>query len=352
MCSTAWAYHMPDANAPLVCICIPTYNAEKTIAATLRSVLDQTYANLVIQVVDNNSTDNTVAVVENFADDRITLHRNLVNVGGEGNFNRCIAYAKGKYTAIYHADDIYEPHMVAAQVGFLERNPQAGAVFTEATLIDELNQTIGAIRQPQNLAADGPLHQFSAVFKAILEHSNFLICPSVMALTSVYQEEIKSWRGELFGGSADLDVWLRILQRHPVGILPQATMRYRISSSQWSAKVRLDTGRADFFRVIDHYMAMEEIRQLLTAEDIVNYERLERRDQVMRAANALLQDQPDQVMNLCPDIFSIDSFKAALKTRRGLIVLLLSIYLKIMIYLHLNTIAKASLIQFKRMANK
>lgn len=352
MCSIAWACRMSDANTPLVCICIPTYNAEKTIAATLSSVLGQTYQNLVIQVIDNNSTDGTIAVVESFADDRITLHRNPVNVGGEGNFNRCIELAKGKYTAIYHADDIYEPQMVAAQVGFLEQHPQAGAVFTEATLIDEFNQTIGAIRQPRNLAANGPLHQFPAVFKAILEHSNFLICPSVMALTSVYQDEIKSWRGELFGSSADLDVWLRMLKRHPVGILPQATMRYRISRSQCSAKVRLDTSRAAFFSVIDHYLAMEEVRQLLTAEDIMNYERLERRDQVMRAANALLQGQPDQAMKLCPDVFSIDSFKAALKTRRGLIVLLLGMYLKAMIFLHLNTIAKASLIQFKRMASK
>lgn len=352
MCSIAWACRMFDANAPLVCICIPTFNAEETIAATLTSVLGQTYQNLLIQVVDNNSTDGTVVIVENFADDRITLHRNPVNVGAEGNFNRCIALAKGKYTAIYHADDIYEPQMVAAQVGFLEQNPQAGAVFTEATLIDELNQTIGAIRQPQKLAAKGPLHHFPAVFKAILEYSNFLICPSVMALTSLYQEEIKSWRGELFGGSADLDVWLRMLQHHPIGILPQATMRYRISHSQWSAKVRLDTSRADFFRVIDHYMAMEDIRQLLIEEDIINYEGLERRDQVMRAANALIQDQPDQAMKLCPDVFSITSFRAALKTRRGLIVLLLSMYLKTVFYLHLNRIAKVPLIQFKRMANK
>ena len=59
---------MSDANAPLVCICIPTYNAEKTIAATLRSVLAQTYRNMVIHVVDNHSADGTLAVVESFAD--------------------------------------------------------------------------------------------------------------------------------------------------------------------------------------------------------------------------------------------------------------------------------------------
>lgn len=343
---------MSDAAVPLVCICIPTYNAEKTIAATLRSVLGQTYQHLNIQIVDNHSSDGTVAIVESFSDERITLHRNSVNVGAEGNFNRCIALATGKYTAIYHADDIYEREMVAAQVAFLEQHPQARAVFTEALLIDDFDEPIGAIRQPENLAASGPLHHFPEVFKAILEHSNFLICPSVMALTSVYQDDIKSWRGELFGSSADLDVWLRMLQRGPVGILAQASMRYRISRSQWSANVRIDTGRAAFFRVVDHYLAQPGVRSLLTTADLMNYQRLERRDLLMRAVNALLQDQPGQAAALCPDIFSMSALKAAWQTRRGMAVLVLGLYLKVMLSLRWHRLAKASLIHMKRMTNK
>lgn len=343
---------MLDACAPLVCICIPTFNAGKTLAATLHSVLAQTYRNLVILVVDNNSTDGTLAIAEGFADERITVHRNSINVGGEGNFNRCIALAQGKYTAIYHADDIYEPMMVAAQVGFLERYPMASAVFTEALIIDEFDQAIGAIRQPENLAANGPLHHFQEMFKTILEHSNFLICPSVMVQTRVYQDEIKAWRGELFGSSSDLDVWLRLMQHHPIGILTQATMRYRISRNQGSASVRLNTGRADFFRVIDHYLAQVEVLRLLSADDMVNYERLERRDQVMRAVNALLQGRPDQAAKLCPAILSMGALKAALHTRRGLIVLLLAIYLKTMLFIRCHRFAQITLAKIKRMANK
>jgi glycosyltransferase involved in cell wall biosynthesis len=343
---------MPDSTSPLACICIPAYNAEKTIASTLRSVLGQTYVNLIVLVVDNCSTDGTIAVVNSFSDPRLSLHRNPVNLGGEGNFNRCIALAAGKYTAIYHADDIYEPEMVAKQVGFLETHPQAGAVFTSAILIDGQGRSIGSIRKPAELAACGPLHEFSAVFKAVLKHSNFLICPSVMALTTVYQKEIKCWRGDLFGSSADLDAWLRILQRGPVGILSEATMRYRVSQSQWSAKVRVDTNSADFFSVTDHYLAQPDIRRMLTADDLTNYHRLEQRDKAMRAANALLQDRPEQAMKLCPDIFSISALKAAWQTRRGMIVMVLSIYLKVALRLRLHHIAKAPLIYIKRMANK
>ncbi len=343
---------MSDAAMPLVCICIPTYNAEKTIAATLNSVLNQTYQHLIVHVVDNNSSDDTVAIVQSFSDQRITLHCNPVNIGGEGNFNRCIGLATGKYMAIYHADDIYEPEMVADQVAFLEQYPQARAVFTEALLIDEFDHRIGAIRQPENLAVNGPLHHFPEVLKAILEHSNFLICPSVMALTSVYKNDVKSWRGEMFGSSADLDVWLRMAQRGPIGILAQASMRYRISRSQWSAKVRLDTDRAVFFKVIDHYLDQADVRNLLTAADLMNYQRLELRDRIMRSINALLQHQPEQAAALCPDIFTMSALRAACQTRRGMAVLVLGLYMKTMLGLRWHRLARASLIHMKRMANK
>ena len=352
MSLNAWGCPMVSQDMPRVCICIPTYNADATIGATLRSILAQTYTNLAILVVDNQSTDGTLGVVQSFDDARITVHRNPVNLGGEGNFNRCIELAKGKYTAIYHADDIYEPEMVAAQVEFLESHPQARAVFTEAALIDQSDNFIGEIRQPASLAASGPLHYFPEVLKAVLEHSNFFICPSVMALTSVYHDDIKVWRGDLFGSSADLDVWFRMLQKGPVGILPRKTMCYRISQRQWSAKVRIDTNRSAFFNVIDFYLAKDEVQKLLMDADLLNYERLERRDRVMRAANAMVAKQPDLARKLCPDIFTLKALRAALQTRRGLAVFLLALYIKLMLLLRLNGLAGASLLQIKKMAQK
>lgn len=335
-----------------MCICIPTYNAGKTLAATLESVLSQTYPNLVVQVVDNASTDNTVAVARGFSDPRLSVYQNPENIGGEGNFNRCITLSKGKYTAIYHADDLYEPTMVEKQVLFLEAYPKARAVFAEASLIDENGAFIGAIRQPAEVAAAGALHDFSWIFKAILKHSNFLICPSAMAPTTVYQNDVKCWRGELFGPSGDLDVWLRMLMGGPVGILPEALMRYRISSSQWSAKVRLDTGRADFFAVMDHYLAMEDVRAQLTAADMQNYDRLEKRDKAMRAANAFLQDRHETARQLCSEVLSWRSFVDAMKSKRGLLVFLLAGYVQVALLTGPQNPAKALLMSLKQAINK
>lgn len=343
---------MASTAMPLVCICIPVYNAEATIAATLRSVLAQTYTNLSVLVVDNQSTDATVDVVSGFDDPRITLHRNPLNVGGEGNFNRCIQLATGKYTAIYHADDIYEPEMVAAQVDFLESHPQASAVFTDAAVIDPTGRIIGEIRQPASLRVSGPLHDFPEIFKAVLACSNFLICPSVMALTPVYQQKIKMWRGEQFASSADLDVWLRMLQYGPIGILPMKLMQYRISESQGSADVRRGTDRAAFFKVMDYYLAKSDVRCLLSSDDFVNYNRLERRDRVMRAANALMTGWPDLAEKLCPNVFSSDALRAAVQTRRGFFVLVLSAYIRGMLSLNLHAVAGAPLRFVKKIAKK
>lgn len=337
---------------PLVSICIPTYNAAASIQEMLESILAQTYGNLVIHISDNASTDETLKIIESVADSRVTIHRNDENIGGEGNFNRCIQLAEGKYTAIFHADDIYEKDMVAKQVAFLEDNPEAGAVFTEASLIDGAGKTIGDIRLPQGIASKKGLYDFSTMFKAVLRNSNFFICPSVMVPTQVYQQEIKCWRGDLFKSSADLDLWLRILQRHLIGVLPERLMRYRISNSQWSARVRLKTERADFFLVIDYYLAQEQVRALLDSEDLRNYRWLERRDRIMRATNLFLTDHPQEAKGLLHDIYSRDALGAAFKTRRGMFVMLVGIYVRLLVLLRLDKIGKASLTCMKQVARK
>ena len=103
-----------STNPPLVCICVPCYNSEATIGATLESLVSQTYRNIKIVVVDNASTDRTCGIVGGFMarDERVELRANGENIGAEGNFTRCLQEASGEYTAIFHADDVYLPEYV------------------------------------------------------------------------------------------------------------------------------------------------------------------------------------------------------------------------------------------------
>ncbi|MCS6757708.1 MAG: glycosyltransferase family 2 protein [Candidatus Devosia euplotis] len=337
---------------PLVCICVPTFNSETTIAQTLQSILAQTYDNMVVHVVDNCSTDATLDVVRGFADPRIAVHENSVNVGGEGNFNRCIALATGEFTALFHADDVYEPEMVERQVAFFKANPTAGGVFTQARLIDQVSAEIGVLNLPADLCDTGPLYDFPRIFKAVLKYSNFMICPSFMARTTVYQNDIVRWRGELFASSADLDVWLRVLERHPCGILPEHLMNYRISRQQWSAGVRNNTGRADFFLVTDHYLAKPEVAALLNDDDKSNVERLERRDRAMRAVNTLIAGDTESAQTLSAGLFSLAGIRNAFQNRRDLLTLVLGTLVNLAVILHASAIARPILWKFKSSFNR
>ena len=337
---------------PLVCICIPTYNAAGTVRETLLSILSQTYRNLVVHISDNASTDDTLEIIEVLGDSRVHIHRNQINIGGEENFNRCIKLAEGKYTAIFHADDLYEPQMVERQVAFLESHAEAGAVFTAASMIDETGKKFGEISFPAGLGSFDRLYGFETVFKAVLRHSNFFICPSVMARTQVYQQDIQSWRGSLFNSSADLDVWLRIARKHPIGLLPAPLMRYRVSANQFSAKVRLQTERADFFLVTEHYLAQEDVRGMLDHTDLENYARLDRRDRVMRAVNCFLSARLGEAKSLLHDIYSWDAWKAGMQTKRGLGVLVAGIYLRGLLLFRLEKTGRLTLGYLKRVMRK
>lgn len=339
---------MFDSSSPLVSICIPTYNAAVTIRETLNSIVSQTYKNLDIHIVDNASTDDTLKVVSEFKDYRITTHRHDTNIGGEGNFNRCIQLATGKYTAIYHADDVYETEMVERQVEFLEMHPEAGAVFTEARLIDEFGRVIGAIRWSDRLRSVGPLYDFPTIFKAVLQHSNFFICPSAMVRSHVYQQEIRGWRGEMFGSGADLDVWFRILQRHLIGLIDEPLMRYRLSAAQFSARVRSETGQAIIFRIFDYYLEQEPVKAMMGPRDWCNYARLDRRDRIGRAINLLLLDKVEEAVLLCHDIFTWDALRAAFESKRGLFTLLVGCYIRLVISFGLKRIGKWTLVHLKK----
>ena len=124
-------------NYPLVSICIPTYNNARFLRECLDSIVNQTYQNKEIIIVDNASTDETKKIVKEYVEKyKVKYYRNKKNIGGEANFTRCIELAKGEFIAIYHSDDIYLPNMVEKQVQVFQDNSTLGAVFTSANIIN------------------------------------------------------------------------------------------------------------------------------------------------------------------------------------------------------------------------
>lgn len=306
---------------PLVCICVPTYNAASTVCETLESILSQTYPNLVVHVSDNASTDDTLKVIESIPDQRITIHRHDENVGGEGNFNRCIQLATGKYTAIFHADDIYGPDMVSKQVAFLEANTDIGAVFTEAATIDEQGVPLGVIGRVPGSRGGVARFGFRRLLQTMLLHHNFLVCPSVMVRTEIYRDEIREWGSSLFRSSSDIDTWLRLASKQPIAVLDEQLMSYRISRAQFSKTIRNRTERTDFFLVMDHYLSRPEVRDFITRDDLRHYGWLEHHERVARAINLFGLGRLSEAKELLRGVFCWDAIYAAMRSRRGLVTL-------------------------------
>jgi glycosyltransferase involved in cell wall biosynthesis len=340
------------SNLPLVCICVPTYNAVLTIRETLNSILAQTYSNLVVHVSDNASTDGTLGIIESLADARIYIHLNAENVGGEENFNRCIQLAEGKYTAIFHADDIYEPDMVAKQVEYLEANPKIGAVFTAAATIDANGNVLGVIGQSGTSNSDIKVYDFSLLIKTVLKRGNFIVCPSAMVRTKIYKNEILRWRGDLFQSSADLDVWFRVASAHLIAVLSTPLMRYRIDSNQFSSRVRMRTERADFFLVMDYYLGMQNLKLLLTDGDQTNFRQLVLNDRIWRALNQFTKGNTSEAKLLIRGACNFQVLCGAFTTRRGLLMLTASTVLQLMILFQLKKSGPALINLIREKLNK
>ena len=175
-------------NSPSICICVPTYNSSKTIIDTLNSISAIDYDNFRIIVVDNNSQDNTIDLINNNFED-IPVYKNSITVSPESNFDRCINLSNEDFTCIFHSDDIYHRKILKEQIAIFHSNTQIGVVFTEAIKIDELNQSLGEINFPFNVNKINCLSHDQLLI-LICKYSNFLICPSAMIDTKLIKKKI------------------------------------------------------------------------------------------------------------------------------------------------------------------
>ena len=118
-------------NKPTVSIIIPTYNREQLIARSIKSVLNQTYQDFEIIIVDDASTDNTEEVISNFNDKRIRYIRHEKNKGAAAARNTGIRAARCDYIAYQDSDDEWLPEKLARQMELLEdASPQVGVIYT------------------------------------------------------------------------------------------------------------------------------------------------------------------------------------------------------------------------------
>ncbi len=203
--------------------------------------------------MDDASTDATPEIARAFGD-AITYYRQSANRGQFRNVEDGIARATGQYIAVYHADDIYDPDIVASEVEFLETNPDVGLVFSLIRLIDGVGREYGRLDLPRSLRSRGSLG-YADVLNGVLTYKNvFLPTPGAMARADLYAK-VGGFRTE-FGSAADLDMWLRCARLGRIGLVEQHLLRYRHTAGSVAQSYQIArTEPENFFAVVEREIA-------------------------------------------------------------------------------------------------
>ena len=117
---------------PTVSVCIPVYNCESYLSKAISSVLQQTFTDFELLILDNCSTDRTPAIIREFADRRIRVITHARNIGAEENWNAALRESKGQYIKLLCADDFLYPACLGKQVAVLNDPAYAGVSMVTA----------------------------------------------------------------------------------------------------------------------------------------------------------------------------------------------------------------------------
>ena len=127
---------------PLVTVAMPIYNAGKYLRFAVLSIVNQTFTNWELLIIDDGSTDNALQDIADVNDVRIRIFRDGLNRGLAARLNEAIDLARGQYFARMDGDDVSYPERFARQISVLQNEPELDLIATRAITIDESNQAI------------------------------------------------------------------------------------------------------------------------------------------------------------------------------------------------------------------
>lgn len=201
---------------PFLTVGIPVYNGMPYLPESLQSVLQQTYPNFEVIVINDGSTDNSLEYVRSVQDPRLRVI-SQPNQGITAALNRALAEARTAWLVRLDADDIASPDRLALLVQAIQKHPDAGMFYSDAEnyrhsrAISKLRTTRGS---PEEL-------------RAITENGYLLsICHVTVALNIAKTQSLGGYRFNLY--VEDLDLWWRMALRYEIVFVPNVTVSIRL----------------------------------------------------------------------------------------------------------------------------
>lgn len=230
-----------------VSVIMPNYNCEKFIEQTVRSVMDQTYRNWELLIVDDCSTDGSVDIIKRLTeeDPRVKLYVNEHNSGAAASRNLAMREATGKWIAFLDSDDLWLPDKLEKQLKFMTDNGYKFG-YTYYEHIDEQSE-------PLNIVVKGP--------KKISKRKMFRYC-YVGCLTVIYdgsEIDVVQIPDSIANGENDYAIWLKVAKFYKCYCLSEILSQYRVrgnSLSHKSRKSRLIKNHYKLFRISENRSAV------------------------------------------------------------------------------------------------
>lgn len=219
---------------PSVSVCVPVYNGETFLAETLRSVLDQTYRDFELIVLDNASTDATNAIVRSFtADPRVRLERNPTTIPQPDNWREAVRRCRAPLIKLVCADDLLHPRCLEYQVGPMEADPGLAVVAARRHMVDERSRVLVPRRGLGGLT--GVRSSVEVARQVVRNGANPIGEPGGVLFRREHYFAVGGWRPER-RWVMDLDLWLRLLQYGEFLGLPETLAAFRIGRDSLSAE--------------------------------------------------------------------------------------------------------------------
>ncbi|HLP36091.1 glycosyltransferase family 2 protein [Lacibacter sp.] len=193
-------------NSPLVSVLMTSFNREKYIGQAIESVLASSYMHFELIIVDDRSTDDTVAIAQSYAvnDSRVHVYINEQNIGDYPNRNKAASYAKGEFLKYLDADDLIYRHGIEVMVEYMERFPNAGFGLSVTGFDDD--EPYPMLLLPEDI-----------IRSEFLSKSYLTVGPSASIIRKDAFEAVGGFSGVQFIG--DTELWLRLAENYPMVLM-------------------------------------------------------------------------------------------------------------------------------------
>jgi glycosyltransferase involved in cell wall biosynthesis len=221
---------------------MPAYNAGAFISQAIESVLAQTWRDFELIVVNDGSTDDTLAIAEKFAaqDERIKIHT-CANMGTAPALNQGISLAASEWVFLMHADDRMRPNRLERQLAFIQVHPELAVASSLVRYIDSRNRVIG--KDNSKLFTHRAVEELVSANEPIgFNHPAVALRKSAVLAVGGYRQAF--WPAE------DLDLWNRLVEKgYKILVQPEYLLDYRMHGSAASiSRARLTRSKVRWLK--------------------------------------------------------------------------------------------------------